>query len=481
MDASSPAPRPRRHAAPETGAADAAHGAPNDAAAGHAPDAGAATSVLTRPRPPADDATAAAPVQPRRRRAPGPGGSGARRVGIGILVGAAVMLLVATLDSVLGTPVPVLGSFAAPPGSPSATREQAEPAPAPPPDTAGTCLTWSRDDAADTAAIDCARPHLFEQAGRVQLADQPAFPTDDGWQKLVTERCTPLVTKYLNGRYDPDGRFRVGALKPSQSRWDDGDRGMRCGLQSASRSGAMLPISGKVAQQDQSAVQPAGTCLGIDGRAVGDPTDCSGPHAVETVGVVDLGAKFKDDFPSVEDQDGFLQPACQNVANTYAGNPQTIGSKGLTVYWNNLSEASWKAGSHRVNCNVGTLLPDGSGFAAITGSLKGQVSVAGRPGGAAPSTGQAPDGGGDSGGSGTSGDSGDNGGSGDSGATGQAPAPQTPAAPRPPAPSSQDGDSEAPVPQPAPQQPAAPDAGAGGAPNVPSPLRINPALPGLGN
>jgi hypothetical protein len=344
------------------------------------------------------------PVRPGRRgarRAAAGSASGllptsptARRIGIGVLVGAVLMLVVATVDSFAGTGVPVLGSAAPGAGAPQA----APPAP-PPPDTAGTCLTWSRSDASDTAAVDCARPHLFEQAGSVTLPDQPTFPNDAAWQKLVAERCTPTVTTYLKGKFDPDGKFRVGALKPSQQRWDGGDKGMRCGLQTASRSGAMLPITGTVASQDQSAVVAPGTCLGINGRTVGDPVSCTQQHAVEAVAVVDLGPQFKDKQPSVDEQDGFLQPACQKAANDYAGNDQVIAQKKLTVYWDNLSDASWKAGSRKVNCNLATLLPDGSGFAAITGSIKGQLAVAdqpaapaapGAPGGARPGQGAAP-------------------------------------------------------------------------------------------
>ena len=396
------------------------------------------TSVLSRP--------SATPVAPTRRRrsseASGRAGAGrggllgARRVGIGILVGAVLMLTVASVDSLLGAEVPVLGSFAS-----SGVPKVEEPPPLPPPpDTPGTCLNWTRSDATDTAAVDCARPHLFEQAGRVALADQPTFPADGAWQKLVADRCTPVVTTYLNGKFDPDGKFRVGALKPSQQRWDGGDKGMRCGLQRASRSGEMFPITGKVAAQDQSAVQPVGTCLAIDGRTVGDPTDCAGPHAVEAVGLVDLGTEFTEDWPAIEDQDKFLQPACTDAANTFAGNDQVIGAKGLTVYWGNLSEESWKAGSRKVNCNIGTLLPDNSGFASITGSVKGNLVVSGQP---------------------------------------AAPAPSAPGAPAPdgapadgsatPAPGSQ-----APVEQPDSEQPAAPDGGAG----QPD-LDIPPGLPGL--
>ncbi len=331
------------------------------------------------------------PVRPGRRSAAraaaaGPPASGrslpgwssatptARRIGVGVLVGAVLMLVVATVDSFAGTGMPILGS------SPAGTNAAAPPPPAPPPpDTPGVCLNWSRADASDTAALDCARPHLFEQAASVKLLDQPTFPTDAAWQKLVAERCTPAVTGYLKGKFDPDGKFRVGALKPSQQRWDGGDKGMRCGLQSASRSGAMLPITGTVASQDQSAVVAAGTCLGINGRTVWDPVSCSQPHAVEAVAVMDLGPQFKDKQPTVDEQDGFLQAACQKAANGFAGNDQVIGQKKLTVYWDNLSDASWKAGSRKVNCNLATLLPDGSGFAAITGSVKGPLTVADQP------------------------------------------------------------------------------------------------------
>ncbi|MBC3194411.1 septum formation family protein [Pseudonocardia sp. C8] len=364
---------------------------------GHAGDSaptvgGGATSVLTRPEPP----TTAVPAGPRHGAGDasdggdvpaGHGLRGARRVGIGILIGAFLMFAVASLDSVLGAEVPVLGSFASSGVPPRA--EEPPPLP-PPPDTPGTCLTWNRADGADTAPVDCSQPHLFEQAGRVALADQPVFPPDAAWQDLVAERCTPVVTRYLNGKFDPNGKFRVGALKPTEQRWNEGDKGMRCGLQGASRSGAMLPITGKVAAQDQSAVHPPGTCLALDGRTVGDPTGCAGPHAVETVGVIDLGTRFKEEWPSVEDQDGFLQPACTEAATRFAGNDRVIREKGLTVYWGNLEQESWNAGSRKVNCNVGTLLPDGSGFAALTGSVKGNLVVDGRSAPAAPAPPGAP-------------------------------------------------------------------------------------------
>jgi hypothetical protein len=300
----------------------------------------------------------------------------ARRIMLGVLVGALVMLGVATLDTFGGAKVPVLGSFAALPSAAGAAEAEEVP---PPPATPGSCLTWSRADAADTKLVDCAKPHLFEQAGSVTLTDQVTLPDDQTMRQLVNDRCTPVVTGYMGGKLDPAGRYRVGALKPSQARWAAGDRELRCGLQSASRSGALYPLTGKAVGGDQSNVQEPGTCLAIDGKTIGDPVDCSGQHAVETVGVVDLAQKFPDAFPAVGDQDGFLQPECARIAGEYAGSADVITQKGLTVYWDNITEDSWAAGSRKVNCNLAALLPDRSGFAPVTGPVKGEVKVGGEP------------------------------------------------------------------------------------------------------
>jgi hypothetical protein len=299
-----------------------------------------------------------------------------RRIVAGVVIGALTMFGVATLDTFAGATVPVLGTFAALPAAddkPEVVEVQA------PPSQPGTCLSWTRADAADAQIVDCAAPHLFEQAGSVALTDQPTLPDDQQWRQLVKERCTPVVMKYLNNKFDPDGRYRVGALKPTAAKWTEGDRELRCGLQSASQSGALYPLAGKVAEGDQSSVQQPGTCLAIDGREIGDPVACGKPHAVETVGVVDVTKKFPAKFPAVADQDAFLQPECDKVADAYAGSPDVIAKKKLTVYWDNITEASWNAGTRKVNCNLAALLPDRSGFAPVTGSVKGAVAVGSTP------------------------------------------------------------------------------------------------------
>jgi hypothetical protein len=299
-----------------------------------------------------------------------------RRIVYGVLVGAMTMLAVATLDTFAGATVPVLGTIAALPGPIAAPAAVEVPAP---PSQPGTCLNWTRPDAADAAVVDCKQTHLFEQAGSVALVDQPTLPDDQQWRQLVKERCDPLVDGYLKGKLDPDGKYRIGALKPSAAKWTEGDRELRCGLQRSSQSGALYPMSGTGADSDQSDIQQQGTCLAIDGRGVGDPTACTGPHAVETVGVVDLSQKFGGPFPAVADQDAYLQPTCAKTASDYAGGDKVIADKKLTVYWDNVTADSWKAGSRKVNCNLAALLPDRSGFAPVTGSVKGAVTVGNQP------------------------------------------------------------------------------------------------------
>lgn len=59
---------------------------------------------------------------------------------------------------------------------------------------------------------------------------------------------------------------------------------------------------------------------------------------------------------------------------------QVVQAAKLTLYWDNLTEASWNAGSRKVNCNLAALLPDRSGFAPVTGSvLDGNVTVGTTP------------------------------------------------------------------------------------------------------
>lgn len=305
----------------------------------------------------------------------------ARRAVIGVVAGALAMLLVTGGMAAAGSDLAFLGLASSPgpaagPDGPAAAADGQEPALTTEP---GACLSWARDDAADVVALGCARPHLFEVVGPVD-APRPSgspFPEDAEWQQLVADRCAPLAVAYLGGRLDPVGRFRPGALKPSRTAWDAGDRTVRCGLQAPGRTGALFTSTGRVGDADQAAVFPAGTCLGLAAKEVSDPVDCATPHAAEVMGSADLGARFPGALPSQEDQDNYLQPTCTTAAEQFVGGPQKLADSKLTVYWKNLAGPSWDAGTRRVSCNLGTLLPDGSGFAPLTGRAATGVVIGG--------------------------------------------------------------------------------------------------------
>jgi hypothetical protein len=311
----------------------------------------------------------------------------ARRGVVGVLAGALIMLLAASAFAATGHGLGFLGlageSGSAPgilggsSSGPETDRTRLATA-------AGTCLTWQRSDGGDVRQVDCSASHLFETAGPVDadLPDGAPFPADAAWQKLVTDQCGPLVARYLGKPLDPAGRYKVGALKPTATAWGDGDRTVRCGLQAPGVAGALFSSTGKVADADQAVVFAPGTCLGLSGKDVSDPvSSCAKTHAAEVAGTVDLGAKFTAGLPSVDDQDDFLQPACTKVAQDEVGAQQLTDSK-LTVYWTNISQASWDAGTRRVSCNMGSLLADNSGFAPLTGAVKDGVKI----GGAAPAS-----------------------------------------------------------------------------------------------
>lgn len=293
------------------------------------------------------------------------------------------MLAATTAVALTRAPVPVLDAAA----GIGAARTPATATPSPAPTAPGTCLTWRRTDAGDAAAVPCGRPHRFELAAAVRLDESASapFPDDAGWRHVVDSRCTPAVASYLHGRLDPDGRFRVGALKPTPRGWTAGDRLLRCGLQSPDAAGALVATEGQVAEVDQARVYPPGTCLSLTGRAVGDPVGCEKPHAAEVAGTADLAKKFTGPAPAVADQDRYLQPTCTTIAADYLGGADKLAASKLTVYWQNLEPASWNVGTHEVSCNLAAQLPDGSGFAPLAGTARGRATIGTTPLPASPS------------------------------------------------------------------------------------------------
>jgi hypothetical protein len=284
-----------------------------------------------------------------------------RLVMAGAFVGA---LLVLILSVVFSWPVKVTASAG---DDAASTLAAAFDAPT------GSCLTW-KSEGTDMHTVSCDQPHLFEVTGDVDIsaehsASEPS-PAVGAWREIAKQKCAQGAAAYLGGKLDPFGKYSVGALKPSDDQWRSGDRKLRCGLQRAGPSGkVLLPTTGAASKQDQSDVYDPETCLALVDKTVGDPVECTRAHAYEIVGAVDLHAIFPDTFPSEEQQQTAMLDKCTKVAADYSGGTR-LEDKKLTLTWDTRKQESWDAGSHLAACKVGATLPDHSGLAPVTGSIK---------------------------------------------------------------------------------------------------------------
>ncbi len=240
----------------------------------------------------------------------------------------------------------------------------------------GTCLDWPNNAPQNMRRVSCSKPHTFEVTENVDIGkDYPASappPTNEGWQQVVTEKCTVVGTKYLGGKLDPYGKYTVGALKPNAEQWRNGDRKLRCGLQRVTPSGKrLLPTTGSAKNQDQSNVHEPGTCFAlVNKKEVGDPVDCSTEHSYEVVGSIDLSKVFPGAYPSEAQQLQKTVDLCPPVAAKYTGNKDLAALK-LSLYSDTLKPESWAAGSRKVDCKVGALEPDQT-LKPVRGSVKAQ-------------------------------------------------------------------------------------------------------------
>lgn len=235
---------------------------------------------------------------------------------------------------------------------------------------AGDCLNWTKKDLTDVAKVDCAQQHLFEVTGVVDIsaahgADAP-FPDDAQWQRISQEQCAQVSLTYLEGRFDPFGKYTVGPLNPGERLWGEGERTLRCGLQVAGPAGGLLPAYGSARAQDQSDVYDPGVCLGItETRSVADPVDCAQPHTFEITGVV---AMAPGEFPPLDRQDTHMAGECARITAEYTGGAD-LKARGLIVAWDTRAQESWAAGSRLANCKVGAV-PTDNNLTAWEGSVR---------------------------------------------------------------------------------------------------------------
>lgn len=254
----------------------------------------------------------------------------------------------------------------------------------------GTCLTWSLD-AADRVtsfdAVDCAEPHRFEVAGRIDLSVIPGFgedaplPVSTELAPVGADRCLPLISRYAGGReVDPGGRFTGLVVPPSADGWDAGDRSVLCGVAAAELDGRSALSTGTFAEADQHRRWDPGTCLGFTDEGLpGATTPCSEDHSIEIVADVDVSGIFPEGPvpPEPRQQSELTADACREAGVGYLGDPEALRRTTLiSTLVNPISEISWQTGSRTVNCGLMKAGEPGP-FAVLRGSARQGVLIDG--------------------------------------------------------------------------------------------------------
>jgi predicted heme/steroid binding protein len=254
----------------------------------------------------------------------------------------------------------------------------------------GDCLNWPNKEPDQATIVDCKDEHRFEVATSVDMRMFPgseygpnaAAPSAGRIQQISQEQCQTAVKRYLGTKYDPNSKFTIGMLWSGEKAWAGGERQMLCGLQlPGGGSEEQQVFKGRVADLDQSKVWQAGTCLGIDtttNQPTDVPIDCTGPHAMEVTGSVNVAEKFPGGAaPSEADQDAYIKETCTRMTDAYLA-PVELRATTLTLVYSTISLPSWSAGSHQVSCSIGATLGNG-GWATLVGSAKGPLLINGQP------------------------------------------------------------------------------------------------------
>lgn len=256
----------------------------------------------------------------------------------------------------------------------------------------GSCLTWDIDAEGQVSNFEqtsCDEPHRFEVSAREDLGTYPSsefgadapIPDLTRQAQLREELCHSPTIRYLDGRFDPIGRYSIAPILPAPGAWEAGDRTMLCGLQSTDPNGVPMLTEGRVAEQDQARVAQPGECVFVDNSRALRIVDCAEDHHMETTAVVDLLEVFPEGVPSVEQQDEHLSQVCTEAAMDYLGGEEALYQSTLQPYWGTVPRASWVGGSHSVNCSLVHASEEG-GFSVLNGTATagpGGFTIDGNP------------------------------------------------------------------------------------------------------
>lgn len=255
----------------------------------------------------------------------------------------------------------------------------------------GTCLTWTTDGADRVTAftaVDCAQPHRFEVAGRIELIDVPgfgrdaAFPDSAQLGRIGSDRCMPVATRYAGGReIDPAGRFTGLVVPPSLEGWSKGDHAVLCGIAGSELDGRSALSTGRFAEADQHRLWDPGTCLGFTREGLpGAPVACSEDHSIEIVSDVDVTGTFPEGPtpPDARAQSESTAEACHRAGADYLGGDAEALRRTtlISTLVHPISQVSWATGSRTVNCGL-MKAQDPGPFAVLRGSARQGVLVDG--------------------------------------------------------------------------------------------------------
>ncbi|MDR7330472.1 septum formation family protein [Corynebacterium guangdongense] len=242
----------------------------------------------------------------------------------------------------------------------------------------GTCLTWQLKEE-DRSVVDfertsCDEPHRFEVSTRQDLGAYPSSefgpeapqPDLTRQAQLREELCETSTMRYLDGRFDPTGRYSIASILPPPEAWAAGDRTLLCGVQSTDAQGNVQETVGPISANDQARVAEPGQCMRIDGANSITVVDCAEDHQIEATSIVDLTPVFPDGVPAEEDQDRHLQETCTQAAIDYLGEEENLYQSTLQPFWLDIPASSWNGGSHSTNCGLVFATPEG--FATLKGS-----------------------------------------------------------------------------------------------------------------
>ena len=244
----------------------------------------------------------------------------------------------------------------------------------------GDCIIWDDEDRITSdvpvKTVPCDEPHFFEVTGSTDLPGAMNYPASEAtWDVLSVEHCDPMTLRYLGHPLVSTGRFWAGMIHPTEEGWRAGDRTVHCGLEThdANWNGENVDrdtntaFTGRVKDQSEEWVPPAGTCFGTasDGDGV-ELVPCAGAHKFEVSGHVGLEGRF-DHAPTEEELRRRIDGDCRGVAARYLGRPLR---RDEWTGWMPISDEEWAAGWRTLPCTVGRV--KGGDWAPVTGSLAAQ-------------------------------------------------------------------------------------------------------------